>query len=69
MNDHDARACRTCAFFDGDAHSLEQRIPGLRTLSSAHASVRDEDGLCSHHDRLVSARSSCAEFAPKPAAG
>lgn len=50
--------------FDGDAHSLEARIAGLRVLGSGYASVRDDDGLCARHERFAAAHATCAEFAP-----
>jgi len=59
-----ARCCAHCTHFDGDAHSLEARIAGLRTFGSGFASVRDEDGLCARHERFAAARATCAEFAP-----
>ena len=54
--------CATCAHFRNDPAYLEQEIPGLASMSSAHASVRADDGICALHDRYLSARSSCAQF-------
>jgi hypothetical protein len=64
MSTHNRPACERCRFFDARAARLEQQLPGLRTLSSAYASVRSEDGLCSQHDRLVAASSLCAAYTP-----
>ena len=40
-------------------------VSGSGSPSSAHASVRDEDGICAHHDRYVSARAWGADFSPR----
>jgi hypothetical protein len=53
------KACTGCLHFRRSALELELRLPGLRALSSAFASVRSEDGLCALHDRYVSATSAC----------
>jgi hypothetical protein len=55
-----AAACDSCAHFDAAAEQIEAGLPGLRTLSSAFASVRVGDGLCRRHDRYVAASSVCA---------
>jgi hypothetical protein len=65
--------CESCRHFNRAAADLEALLPGLRTLSSAYAAVRSEDGLCSLHDRYVAAYSHCAshqrpESRPKTAA-
>jgi hypothetical protein len=52
--------CQSCRHFTRAAAELEALLPGLRTLSSAYAAVRSEDGLCSVHDRYVAAYSHCA---------
>jgi hypothetical protein len=44
--------------------ALEAALPGLRTLSSAHAAVRSEDGLCGVHDRYVAADYGCSAHEP-----
>jgi hypothetical protein len=61
-----AGKCATCAHFRNDPDFLEKEIPGLATMSSAHASVRADDGICALHDRYLSARSSCAQFVLHP---
>jgi len=56
--------CSTCVNFCNDPVYLERVMPGLTSMGSAHASVRADDGVCSLHDRYLSARSSCANFVP-----
>ena len=56
--------CGHCDSFRGDAKDLELLLPGLAALSSGHASVRSDDGICVRHDRFVAAKSSCADFSP-----
>ena len=56
--------CGTCANFRNDPAYLEKAVPGLTSMSSAHASVRADDGICIAHDRYLSARASCADFVP-----
>ena len=55
-------ACGRCAFFNNDPQALEAAMPGLRSLGSATASVRSDDGLCSVHDRYLGARCTCPSF-------
>jgi hypothetical protein len=62
------RQCRSCAHFRNEAEFLEAAFQGLNCLSSAFASARADDGICLRHDRYLSARSSCADFAPAAAA-
>lgn len=57
-----ARSCATCAHFRASAAHLEAQLPGLRALSSAHAAVRSDDGLCARHERYLSAGYGCADF-------
>jgi hypothetical protein len=57
-------ACRDCRQFENSAHALEQALPGLKVMSSGAASVRDGDGLCRVHQRLVSEHSFCERFVP-----
>jgi hypothetical protein len=54
--------CGSCTHFCNDPAFLEKAMPGLTSMGSAYASVRAEDGVCSRHDRYLSARSSCADF-------
>lgn len=57
-------ACGRCRFFENESRALELALPGLTSLSSADAAVRDRDGLCARHERLVTQRSYCREFEP-----
>jgi hypothetical protein len=54
--------CRSCVHFCNDPAFLERAMPGLTSFSSAHASVRGDDGLCRRHDRYLSANYCCADF-------
>jgi hypothetical protein len=58
-----ARECRNCVHFRNDGRYLERVFQGLNTMSSGDASVRAEDGVCLRHDRYLSARASCGDFA------
>ena len=55
--------CGRCVHFRNDRAYLEAAMPGLSSLSSGDASVRADDGVCERHDRYLSARASCADFA------
>lgn len=57
-----SRECRSCVHFRNDPAYLECALPGLTSFSSAHASVRGDDGLCLHHDRYLGANASCSDF-------
>ena len=61
--------CAHCIWFIDDAARFEAMIPGLRSMGSARASVRADDGICETHDLIVSARDSCARFTPQPTKG
>ena len=56
--------CSQCAHFHADPAALEAALPGLAILSSAHASVRSEDGLCLRQDRMTNGLRRCPDFAP-----
>ena len=55
-------ACLDCEHFENSADAVEAALPGLSSLSSAHAAVRSDDGVCHRHDRYVAATSLCASF-------
>lgn len=55
-------ACQNCVHFQNDPTHIEKTFPGLTTMSSGFASVRDRDGLCSHHKLYLSARDSCPDI-------
>jgi len=58
-----AEGCAPCQHFCTDPARLELQMPGLASLSSAHASVRAGDGLCLAHQRLINGRRRCEEYA------
>jgi hypothetical protein len=60
--------CQGCVWFHNDPAFIESAYPGLTSMSSGFASVRDRDGLCEHHQRYLSARDSCEQFAPRTSA-
>jgi hypothetical protein len=60
-----APACASCAHFASDPASLEAALPGLSALSSAHASSRSSDGLCTLHACHVRATARCAAYSAK----
>jgi hypothetical protein len=53
--------CATCAHFENAPEMLERLVPGLQSLSSGFAAVRDQDGLCSLHERFLPASAGCAD--------
>jgi hypothetical protein len=55
--------CGGCRHFDNGWAALELALPGLSSLSSAHAAVRSADGLCAVHERYVAASSICDSHA------
>lgn len=57
-----SRSCFQCVHFDNEPERIELTLPGLASLSSAHACVRSLDGLCILHDRIRSARFGCDDF-------
>jgi hypothetical protein len=57
--------CEGCKWFQNDPLLIEAIYPGLTSMSSGFASVRDRDGICQHHQRYLSARDSCEQFSPR----
>jgi hypothetical protein len=53
-------SCASCLFFNNQPSHIERSVPGLSVMGSAHSSVVSLDGLCSKHDRYLSAHYSCA---------
>jgi len=51
-----------CRHFRNSPDYLESLFKGMATLSSAHASVRKDDGVCLKHDLYLSARDWCDAF-------
>jgi hypothetical protein len=60
------RTCFGCARFHNDVATVERHLPGLSSFSSAHASVRADDGLCARHETWINGRRACADFEPAP---
>jgi len=54
--------CQKCIYFQNDPAFIEEAYPGLTTMSSGFASVRDKDGLCNYNQLYLSARDSCPNF-------
>jgi hypothetical protein len=55
--------CFSCTSFCDDPARIERELPGLAVLSSAHASVRAQDGLCLRHHLLTHGRGHCEAYA------
>jgi hypothetical protein len=51
-----------CRHFCASPQEIESQLPGMRSLGSAHASVRSGDGLCRRHDRYLASSSYCADY-------
>jgi hypothetical protein len=56
------RTCFYCTQFRNSPAYLESVYKGLSSLSSAHASVRKDDGICLFHDVYLSANDWCDDF-------
>jgi len=56
------RLCISCRHFHNTPAYLENTFKGLTSLSSAHASVRKDDGICDLHEVYLSADSWCDHF-------
>lgn len=56
------RCCLACAHFRNAPEYLETIFAGLKTMSSGHASVRKDDGVCLLHDLYLSADACCDQF-------
>ena len=54
--------CIYCTHFRNSPAYLEEVIKGLNTMSSGHASVRKDDGICLKNDVYLSARDWCEKF-------
>lgn len=59
-----AKPCAGCRHFTNVPDLIERELRGLSILSSAHASVRGNDGLCRLHDRIINGGYRCAAFTP-----
>lgn len=56
------RRCLDCRHFRNSPEYLESVFKGMNTMSSAHASVRKDDGICLAHDIYLSADQWCDRF-------
>jgi hypothetical protein len=56
------QCCLRCVHFHNSPEYMERVYPGLNTLSSGNASVRKDDGICTLHDRYLSANAHCDQF-------
>jgi len=56
--------CRGCRHFDDDPASIEDQLPGLTILGSAHGSARGAAGICRALDRFLEpvSASGCPRF-------
>lgn len=61
--------CLRCAHFRNSPDYLETVYAGLKTMSSGHASVRKDDGVCLLHDLYLSADACCAQFQAEAGTG
>ncbi len=55
-------SCQNCLYFQNDPSLIEQIYPGLTSLSSGFASVRDQDGFCKLNQLYLSAKDSCLKL-------
>lgn len=56
------KQCINCTHFRNSPAYLEREFKGMSTMSSGHASVRKDDGICLQHDIYLSADNSCDQF-------
>jgi hypothetical protein len=61
--------CITCTHFRNSPAYLESVLRGLNTMSSGHASVRKDDGVCLLHDLYLSADAHCEQYVRAQAGG
>jgi hypothetical protein len=54
--------CYQCRHFRNSPEYLESVFKGLTSLSSAHGSVRVEDGICLINGRYLAANRCCERF-------
>lgn len=54
--------CGHCRHFAAGAHSLESEVAGLKILSSAFGSIRDETGLCRMRDLFCMPDHHCPDW-------
>jgi len=54
--------CINCTHFRNSPAYLEEVFKGMNTMSSGHASVRMDDGICLINDEYLSAADWCDKF-------
>lgn len=54
--------CEKCVHFQNDPALIEETYPGLTSMSSGFAAVRDRDGICNHNQLYLSAHDTCPHF-------
>lgn len=59
------RACFGCVDFCDDPALIEAALPGLSAMSSGHASVRAQDGLCLRYSHILNGRQRCPAYRVK----
>jgi len=68
-NDGNSASCINCTHFRNSPAYLESVFRGLNTMSSGHASVRKDDGICLVHDLYLSADTCCPQHCRAQPAG
>jgi len=58
----DSKRCISCEHFRNSPKYMENVFKGMKTMSSAYASVRKDDGICLLHDIYLEADNWCAEY-------
>ena len=56
------KRCIHCRHFRNSPAYLEAVFKGMNTMSSGHASVRKDDGICLKNDVYLSANDWCDKF-------
>ncbi|MGW8311108.1 MAG: hypothetical protein ACWGNB_08585 [Thiogranum sp.] len=56
------KRCIHCTYFRNSPAYLEAVFKGMNTMSSGHASVRKDDGICLKNDVYLSANDWCDKF-------
>ena len=57
-----SECCFGCKYFNNSPEFMERTYPGIKSMSSGHASVRKDDGICSMHDLYLSADAHCDQY-------
>jgi hypothetical protein len=61
--------CLNCRHFRNDPQYLESVFKGMSSLSSGHASIRKDDGICELREQYLSADFLCDGYLPFDATG